>query len=69
MNSVWRDCGVDKMWISFGMSKFQYHSDHPLNFCFLKIGNIAASRYYSSFVALQIKAMKEGIFNGERYSL
>jgi len=49
LNSVWRDCGIDKMWILFG--------------------NIAASRYHSSFVALQIKAMKEGIFNGERYSL
>ncbi|KAF9652136.1 FAD/NAD(P)-binding domain-containing protein [Thelephora ganbajun] len=49
LNSVWRDCGVDKMWIAFG--------------------NIGASRYHSSLVALQIKAMKEGIFNGERYSL
>ena len=73
LNSVWRDCGVDKMWILFGMIEIPPNQDHTLNFDLLgshaKTGNIGNSRYHSSFVALQIKAMKEGIFTGERYSL
>ena len=37
LNSVWRDCGVDKMWILFGMVGFPCHPRHPLNFAFLKL--------------------------------
>ncbi|KAF9007494.1 hypothetical protein BDQ17DRAFT_1388982 [Cyathus striatus] len=33
------------------------------------MGNLALTRYHSKNLALQIKAMEEGIFNGERYSL
>lgn len=35
LNSVWRDCGVDKMWISFGMVESPHYPHHPLNFDFL----------------------------------
>jgi len=48
MNSVWRDCGVENLWIM--------------------LGNIAVARSQSVPLALQIKAIKEGIFKGERYS-
>ncbi|KAF9459687.1 hypothetical protein BDZ94DRAFT_1171175 [Collybia nuda] len=33
------------------------------------MGNLAYCRFHSKHLALQIKAMEEGIFNGERYSL
>jgi len=40
LNSVWRNCGVDKMWILFGMLELPYHPRHPLNFDFLiPLGN------------------------------
>ncbi|KAF9780086.1 FAD/NAD(P)-binding domain-containing protein [Thelephora terrestris] len=48
MNSVWRDCGVENLWIT--------------------LGNISVARSQSIPLALQIKAIKEGIFKGERYS-
>jgi len=32
LNSVWRDCGVDKMWILFGMVEFLRSPYRPLNF-------------------------------------
>ncbi|KAJ7055859.1 hypothetical protein C8F01DRAFT_1318724 [Mycena amicta] len=33
------------------------------------MGNLALSRFHSKHLALQIKAMEEGLFDGERYSL
>ena len=36
LNSVWRDCGVDKMWILFGMVELPCYSRHPLNFNSMK---------------------------------
>lgn len=48
IRSVWRDSGVENMWIM--------------------MGNLGTARYYSRHLALQIKAMKEGIFGG-KYSL
>ncbi|KAF9459685.1 hypothetical protein BDZ94DRAFT_1380914 [Collybia nuda] len=33
------------------------------------MGNLALCRFHSKHVALQIKAIEEGIFNGERYSV
>ena len=44
----------------------------PLSFKSLElheICHVGVLRHHSNLVALQIKAMKEGIFNGERYSL
>ena len=32
LNSVWRDCGIDKMWIAFGMLGFSHHPHNSLNF-------------------------------------
>jgi len=48
VNSAWRDCGVENLWIM--------------------LGNISMARSQSIPLALQIKAIKEGIFKGERYS-
>jgi len=48
INSAWRDCGVENLWIT--------------------LGNISVARSSSIPLALQIKAIKEGIFKGERYS-
>ena len=36
LNSVWRDCGVDRMWILFGMVELPYYPRHPLNFDIMK---------------------------------
>ncbi|KIK66458.1 hypothetical protein GYMLUDRAFT_257766 [Collybiopsis luxurians FD-317 M1] len=41
LNGVWRDTGVEGVWVA--------------------IGNLAGCRYYTKFLALQIKAMLDGI--------
>ena len=47
-NSVWRDCGVDKMWILFGMVGFPHYPHNPLNFKCLE------SREYREHICIEI---------------
>lgn len=74
-NAIRRVCGDDltsrvkKIWglNEEGELNGCYRDVGPKGF-FVMMGNLALCRFYSKHVALQIKAMEEGVF-GQRYSL
>ena len=84
MNSAWRDCGVENLWIMLDTSNSVEGGRVLMD---LLLGSIATVRSHSVPLALrespgalsfqrslisvlspEIKATKEGIFKGERYS-